>query len=68
MSIVRKIVIASPDFAREIEDFRFRGRFKTETEALRALIRVGLDAAKAKCGAAGAAGGFEEGRDAQLAS
>jgi Arc/MetJ-type ribon-helix-helix transcriptional regulator len=43
MNYVQKILLSSHEMAREIEDFRFAGRFKSETEALRALVRAGLD-------------------------
>lgn len=45
-NLVQKILLATPEFAREIEDFRFRGRFKSEADALRLLIRKGLDLEK----------------------
>lgn len=41
---IRKLVSLPRDLVREIEDFRFAERIGTESEAIRRLIRVGLDA------------------------
>jgi hypothetical protein len=43
---VRKLVSLSRDLVREVEDFRFANRINTESEAIRTLIRRGLDADK----------------------
>jgi hypothetical protein len=55
----RKIVSLPADLARAIEDFRFANRMKTEAEAIRRLIELGLT------GAAGTAqpGGSDPGSD-----
>jgi Arc/MetJ-type ribon-helix-helix transcriptional regulator len=45
---VRKLVSLPREFVQEIEDYRFAKRIKTESAAIRALIRAGLDAEKAK--------------------
>ena len=34
--------------AEEVEDFRFANRHSTESEAIRKLIRLGLDAVKSQ--------------------
>lgn len=39
---VRKLVTIDKDLWKEIEDFRFSNRLKTESEALRELLREGL--------------------------
>lgn len=44
---VRKLISLSPEMVRAIEDFRFAHRLKTEAEAIRRLIELGLDAAEA---------------------
>jgi metal-responsive CopG/Arc/MetJ family transcriptional regulator len=41
---VRKLVSLPRNLVRDVEDFRFSHRIKTESEAIRALIRAGLDA------------------------
>lgn len=41
---VRKLVSLPRDLVREVEDFRFSHRINTESEAIRTLIRSGLDA------------------------
>lgn len=41
---VRKLVTLSDELWAEIEDFRFANRVKTESDALRELLRRGLDA------------------------
>jgi hypothetical protein len=41
---VRKLVSLPRDLVREVEDFRFEHRIKTESETIRVLIRRGLDA------------------------
>lgn len=40
----RKVYLLSDEMAQAIEDFRFKERFKTETEAVRWLLAKGLDA------------------------
>lgn len=44
----KKLVALEPSVVREIEDFRFSERIKTESEAIRRLIELGLEAAKNK--------------------
>jgi Arc/MetJ-type ribon-helix-helix transcriptional regulator len=44
----RKPVSLPPELAQAVEDFRFANRFKTESDAIRRLIELGLDAAGAK--------------------
>ena len=46
------------ELAEQVEDYRFSNRLKTEAEALRRLIQLGLEAAASppKKGRAGAAG------------
>jgi len=39
----RKIVSLPPDLAKAFEDYRFENRFKSEAEALRRLIELGLE-------------------------
>ncbi|HMR33953.1 MAG TPA: hypothetical protein PKA13_21570 [Geminicoccaceae bacterium] len=39
----RKIVSLPAELAQRVEDFRFGRRMKTEAEALRRLIEIGLD-------------------------
>lgn len=46
--IVRKTVSLPASVWRQIEDFQFGNRLKRETEAIRRLIDLGLDAASAK--------------------
>jgi hypothetical protein len=41
---VRKTVSLPSGFWRRIEDFRFENRIKRETEAIRRLIELGLEA------------------------
>jgi Arc/MetJ-type ribon-helix-helix transcriptional regulator len=43
----RKILSLPPEMAQAVEDFRFSGRFKTESDALRRLIELGLAASAA---------------------
>ena len=38
----RKIVSLPPEMEAAIEDYRFENRFKTESEAIRRLIELGL--------------------------
>jgi metal-responsive CopG/Arc/MetJ family transcriptional regulator len=38
----RKLVTLPHELLRAVEDYRFDNRIKTESEALRALIRIGL--------------------------
>jgi hypothetical protein len=40
----RKVYLLSDEMSQAIEDFRFKERFKTETEAVRWLLTRGLDA------------------------
>ena len=42
----RKSVSLPGDLWKQIEDFRFEGRIQTESEAIRRLIELGLQAAK----------------------
>lgn len=42
--IVRKLFAAPLDLAREVEKYRFRREHKTETAAILALVRLGLEA------------------------
>ncbi|HVI91155.1 MAG TPA: hypothetical protein VM659_22845 [Dongiaceae bacterium] len=42
----RKIVSLPPDLAKAFEDYRFENRFKSEAEALRKLIEMGLEQAR----------------------
>jgi Arc/MetJ-type ribon-helix-helix transcriptional regulator len=42
----RKIVSLPPELEAAVDDYRFAKRFKTESDALRRLIELGLDAAK----------------------
>lgn len=42
----RKIVTMPHDLLQQVEDFRFANRISTEAEALRVLIRAGIDALK----------------------
>ena len=39
----RRTYILSDEMAQAIEDFRFKERFRTETEAVKYLLTVGLD-------------------------
>ena len=45
---VEKLVRLKEGMADEINSFRFRQQFKTEADAIRELIRLGLEAAKSK--------------------
>jgi hypothetical protein len=45
-SIVRKTVSLPSSTWKQIEDFQFANRIKRETEAIRRLIDLGLEAAK----------------------
>lgn len=38
-----KIVVVTHEMANEIQDFRFNRRFKTDSSALRTILRAGLD-------------------------
>ncbi len=42
----RKIVSLPSDLAKAVEDFRFANRIVTESEAMRRLIELGLEAVK----------------------
>jgi Arc/MetJ-type ribon-helix-helix transcriptional regulator len=42
----RKIVSLPPDLEKAVDDFRFENRFATESEAIRRLIELGLEAVK----------------------
>lgn len=42
----RKIVSLPPDLEKAVDDFRFENRFGTESEAIRRLIELGLEAAR----------------------
>jgi hypothetical protein len=52
---IRKTVTLPAGVWQQIEDFQFANRIKRETEAIRRLIELGLEAAKA----AGSGGGFQ---------
>ena len=39
---VKKLIAMSPEMAAEIEEYRFAFRIKTEAEAIRKLIEIGL--------------------------
>ena len=41
----RKLVALSPAMVAQIDDFRFKYRLKSQTEAIRELLRAALDAA-----------------------
>ncbi len=43
---VRKLVSLTPELAKRIDDYRFGQRIKSESEAIRALIRRGLEATR----------------------
>lgn len=43
---VRKALTVSPELAKEIDDFRFEHRYKTDADVLRALIEAGLKSLK----------------------
>jgi hypothetical protein len=43
---VRKLVSMPHDLIQQIADYRFEHRIKTEAEAIRRLIELGLQAAK----------------------
>ncbi len=47
----RKIVSLPSALEEAVEDYRFANRFKTESDALRHLIELGLAAAKAQLSA-----------------
>jgi hypothetical protein len=40
----KKLLSLEPDMVRAIEDFRFEARINSESEAIRRLIEVGLEA------------------------
>lgn len=42
----RLLIVLSDDLLREIDDHRFSNRLDSRTEAIRQLIRAGLDAAR----------------------
>jgi metal-responsive CopG/Arc/MetJ family transcriptional regulator len=42
----RKLITLPHDLLREVDDYRFANRINTESETLRQLVRLGLDAAK----------------------
>ncbi|MEM9670643.1 MAG: hypothetical protein AAF950_17135 [Pseudomonadota bacterium] len=42
----RKMVSLPSEMAEKVEDYRYEQRFKTEADAIRELIRLGLEAAK----------------------
>ena len=44
----KKLLALEPSVVREIKDFRFLGRIKTESGAIRRLIKSSLEAAKKK--------------------
>lgn len=44
--VIRKTIYMGESLAREVDDYRFATRARTETEAYRALIRAGLDTLK----------------------
>jgi Arc/MetJ-type ribon-helix-helix transcriptional regulator len=46
----RKPVSLPPELAKAVEDYRFANRFKTESDAIRLLIELGLKAVKARAG------------------
>lgn len=46
--VTRKIVSLPPDTAEAVDEYRFQHRVKTESEAIRRLIELGLEAAKVK--------------------
>lgn len=43
--LIRKNLALSPQMVREIDDYRFNARIRSETEAMRALLRDALDRA-----------------------
>lgn len=45
---VKKGVALTDDLARQVEDFRFHHRYKSETDAMRVLIEAGLKAFEAR--------------------
>ncbi|WP_170124817.1 hypothetical protein [Roseinatronobacter thiooxidans] len=45
---VKKLVNLTEDQAKRISDFRFEKRLASENEAIRVLIRLGLDASAEK--------------------
>lgn len=55
-SIVRKIVSMPIPLAEAVDTYRFANRFATETEALRHLLSLGLEAATGKSSAPAALG------------
>jgi Arc/MetJ-type ribon-helix-helix transcriptional regulator len=42
----RKPVSLPPELSEAVDDYRFANRFRTESEAIRHLIELGLEAAK----------------------
>lgn len=44
---VKKLVALTPEMAEAIADFRFAERLQSESDAIRRLIELGLQAAKA---------------------
>lgn len=43
---IRKLVSLPRDLVAQVEDFRFEQRIKAESEAIRVLLRAGLEALK----------------------
>jgi metal-responsive CopG/Arc/MetJ family transcriptional regulator len=46
LTTARKLVSMPRELAKALVDFRFEHRIKTESEAIRRLIELGLEAAK----------------------
>jgi hypothetical protein len=44
----RKMVSLPPSLAEQVEDYRFENRLKTEADAIRRLLQLGLEAARGK--------------------
>lgn len=42
------MVSLPPALAEQVEDYRFENRLKTEADAIRRLLQLGLDAARGK--------------------
>lgn len=45
---LRKLVILTPDLAWRVDEYRWGARIGSESEALRQIIKAGLDALKVK--------------------
>jgi len=45
---VKKLISLDPAMVQEVENFRFGNRIKTEAEAIRQLIEIGLKASRKK--------------------